>query len=71
MAERPAFAAQVIAAARLATGRLGWSPEQFWEATPAELVLAAEGLLGGLQDDDRRPLASDDLRALMERFPDG
>lgn len=55
-------------AARLATGVLGWTPEQFWRATPQDLRLAVEGRLG-------RSAVSDfgraDLAALMARFPDG
>lgn len=54
-------------ALRLALGRLAWSPEAFWRATPRELALAAEGALG------RRPAEAagrDDLRRLMQAFPD-
>lgn len=54
-------------AARLATGVLGWTPEQFWRATPQDLRLAVEGRLG-------RNAASDfgraELTALMAEFPD-
>lgn len=55
-------------AARIATGVLGWPPEQFWRATPQELRLAIEGRLGrGAAADFGRA----DLAALMARFPDG
>lgn len=53
----------------LGLGRLGLSPREFWAMTPAELVAAAEGLVG------RPALASvierHDLHALMNRYPDG
>jgi uncharacterized phage protein (TIGR02216 family) len=50
---------------RLGTLRL--SPEEFWRATPRELIAAADGLRGG------PPLAAPDaseLAALMRAFPD-
>ncbi len=45
----------------------GWTPDIFWNATPAEiaaLVLAAQG-------DAPAGLAATDLAQLMEAFPDG
>lgn len=33
-------------AAGLATGQLGWTPDQFWNATPAELQCALQGRFG-------------------------
>lgn len=51
-------------AARLATGRLGWLPGQFWEATPAELRLALEGRFGTPE----LPLGRGDLERLKERL---
>ena len=58
------------AAARLAglAGMLlGWRPDEFWRATPAELgaVLAAVPAL------DSATASRADLARLMERFPDG
>lgn len=40
------FAELARAAAALATGQMGWSPEAFWGATVAELQTALEGRLG-------------------------
>jgi hypothetical protein len=53
-------------AARVATGVLGWSPNQFWGATLADLRLAIEGRFGAT------PAAgmSADLERLMREFPD-
>jgi uncharacterized phage protein (TIGR02216 family) len=48
------------AAARL----LGWRPDEFWGATPAELAAA-------LQDETVEPVAGDELERLMEQYPDG
>lgn len=63
------FSAAALRAARVATGRLGWPPDAFWGATPAELLTALEGLAG--VDAPAAPLAGGDLQRLMERFPDG
>lgn len=46
----------------------GWRPDDFWEATPAEV----RAVLGGWVEPDAE--ASFDgaaLAAMMERFPDG
>ena len=45
-------------AAQVATGQLGWSPEQFWQSTAAELAQAIEGRAGpaGPPPLDRRTL---------------
>lgn len=48
---------------------LGWRPDEFWAATPAELAAIVQGFAdeapGGV------PAARSDLSALMEQFPDG
>jgi uncharacterized phage protein (TIGR02216 family) len=60
------FAPSAARLAGLAGVLLGWSPGSFWRATPAELRAALEALAG-----PRLPaLARDEMRALMERFPD-
>jgi uncharacterized phage protein (TIGR02216 family) len=51
----------------LGLGVLRWSPDQFWCATPRELMAAWEGLNGGRATE---PAMSRDLRRLMEAFPD-
>lgn len=49
-----------------ALGRLGWTPETFWRATPRELAAALAGRFGtGGQAPSRGALA-----ALMAAFPD-
>ncbi|HEV2746539.1 MAG TPA: phage tail assembly chaperone [Allosphingosinicella sp.] len=57
------------AAARLAGvagALLGWRPDEFWRATPAELAAVLEALAGG------EPVAAsgDDLKRLVALFPD-
>jgi len=57
------------AAARLAGiagALLGWRPDEFWTATPAELAAVLSALGGGAQS-----VSADDLARLKERFPDG
>ena len=53
--------------AGLAGAILGWRPDEFWRATPAELA----GVLGAIAGDDGAVASSDDLKRLMEMFPDG
>lgn len=58
------------AAARLAGiagALLGWRPDEFWNATPAELAAVLGAMSGG-----PAPTAdAGDLARLKERFPDG
>lgn len=63
------FTDMAMVAARLATGRMGWSPERFWRATAAEFRTAMEGALG--ISGGEPPLSGVDLTRLKERFPDG
>lgn len=52
--------------AGLAGVLLGWSPDSFWRATPAELRAALEALAGPRE----QPLGRGEMDALKERFPD-
>jgi uncharacterized phage protein (TIGR02216 family) len=61
------YGAVARAAGRVATGLLGWTPDQFWRATPAELWLALEGRFG----DGPAPFGSAELAKLRERLSDG
>ena len=50
-------------------GRLaGWSPDQFWQATPADVAAV---LAAWAEDDDAASMERGALAAMMERFPDG
>jgi uncharacterized phage protein (TIGR02216 family) len=46
---------------------LRWRPQDFWRATPRELIAAWEGLQGGQRT---APSLSGDLKRLMAAFPD-
>lgn len=54
--------------AGVAGARLGWTPDQFWRATPAELGSVARALMG---DVAVLPPTRKDVSRLMEMFPDG
>ena len=58
------FGERAAVLAGLAARLLGWRPDEYWRATPAELASA-------FQEQDFEPVASDELGRLMERFPDG
>ena len=61
------YAEVAKAAAALATGRLGWSPDAFWRATPAEMELALTGRLGA---NERVALGAGDLARLRKELRD-
>lgn len=53
--------------AGLAGALLGWRPDEFWRATPAELAAVLLALIGA----EAPAAGSHDLARLMEMFPDG
>jgi hypothetical protein len=60
------FEAAARRAARVAAETLGWRPDDFWAATPADLRTAL-----GLDDAaDDAPVTADVLARLMEGCPD-
>jgi uncharacterized phage protein (TIGR02216 family) len=52
--------------AGLAGALLGWRPDEFWRATPAELAAVLSAIAG-----DAAPASPVDLARLKEMFPDG
>jgi len=52
--------------AGLAGALLGWRPEEFWRATPAELG----AVLGAMVGSSGEAAGRIDLERLMQRFPD-
>ena len=59
------FSSAVPPLAALAAQALGWSPETFWHATPAELASAL-----GPTTPAPQGLARSDFDSLMEQYPD-
>lgn len=53
--------------AGLAGALLGWRPDEFWRATPAELA----AVLGALAGENDAGASQGDLARLKEMFPDG
>jgi uncharacterized phage protein (TIGR02216 family) len=61
------FAAGAVRLAGLVPRLLGWAPDQFWRATPAELMAIFSASGGG----GERPLSRAELEHLLERESDG
>jgi uncharacterized phage protein (TIGR02216 family) len=61
------FAAAAAKLAGLAGALLGWRPDEFWKATPAELATVLAAMSGGGEGQ----ASPADLQRLMEMFPDG
>ncbi len=62
------FAEAAARLAGMAGAVLGWSPDHFWRATPAELQGIVTAMTGG---DGREPSSSATLARLREMYPDG
>jgi Phage tail assembly chaperone protein, TAC len=60
------FAGAALRLAGLAGALLGWRPEEFWRATPAELAAVLSALTPAGDG-----VTGDDLARLKEMFPDG
>jgi uncharacterized phage protein (TIGR02216 family) len=60
------FSHSAASLAGLAGALLGWRPDEFWRATPAELAAVLEALAGPREAGVTRG----ELARLMERFPD-
>ncbi|UVO52972.1 phage tail assembly chaperone [Sphingomonas sp. SUN039] len=61
------FAAAAARLAGLTGAVLGWRPDEFWAATPAELA----AIFDALAPPGAAPPTQGDLTRLRERFPDG
>ncbi len=63
------FAEGAARLAGIAGALIGWRPDEFWRATPAELAAVLRAFFG--EDGMSVPAGSDDLARLKEMFPDG
>lgn len=61
------FAATAARLAGMAGAMLGWRPDEFWTATPADLALAVTGLAPAVE----QPADATLLTRLKEMYPDG
>jgi Phage tail assembly chaperone protein, TAC len=62
----PRFSDAAARLAGIAGALLGWRPDEFWNATPAELAAVLDALRGGGSS-----AGAGDLARLKEMFPDG
>ncbi len=62
------FAEEAGRLAGMASAVLGWSPDRFWRATPAELHGVVTAMAGQV---DEAPPTSATLARLREMYPDG
>ena len=72
--ERERFGDIALRLAGLAGWHLGWSAEQFWAATPAEMEAVVKAMLGADGAGDGNgdaPPTRDEIARLMEIYPDG
>jgi len=67
-ADAPSFAHNAARLAGMAGVVLGWRPDDFWRATPAELASVIAALHG---EASLAPPARAEIDRLMEIFPDG
>jgi hypothetical protein len=65
------FAQMALRLAGLAGWHLGWSAEQFWAATPAEMETVVTVMLGADGSAEGGALNKTDMARLQEMFPDG
>ncbi|GAM02529.1 MULTISPECIES: phage tail assembly chaperone [Sphingomonas] len=63
------FAEAAARLAGMAGAVLGWSPDRFWRATPAELQGIVTAMAGGGEGGD--PPSPATLARLREMYPDG
>ena len=66
MAQDRLFGERAACLSGLAAQVLGWRPDEFWAATPAELAWAMRD-----GDDRVEPVSADEMTELLVRFPDG
>jgi len=60
------FSGAALRLAGVAGALLGWPPDAFWNATPAELA----AVIGALAGEAPEGLSADDFERLRDMFPD-
>jgi hypothetical protein len=60
MSER--FGLEAVRLQGIAARLLGWRPDHFWKATPAELIASLTS-----NDEHREGISRDELKTMMER----
>lgn len=69
---RGRFAPVALRLAGLAGWHLGWSADQFWQATPAEMESIIRVMLGERDGGETAAAPSrESIARLQEKFPDG
>ena len=61
------FGLAAVALAGMMARALGWRPDEFWAATPADVA----AVLGSWREGDAAAVDRAGLTAMMEQFPDG
>jgi hypothetical protein len=61
------FASAAARLAGLAGALLGWRPDEFWRATPAELASVVRAMVG---ERAAEPVTAAELERLRDLFPD-
>ena len=64
------FASAAAQAAGLAARALGWRPDEFWRATPAELALSLDAAPDLAPDAAAAPPSRAEFATMMERDAD-
>lgn len=69
------FTASAVRLAGFAGARLGWSPDAFWQATPAELAAVAVAVAAAAVEAGGGAVATPPdaatIATMREAFPDG
>ena len=49
---------------------MGWQPETFWDSSLNEIFIAIDGFLEFNGANKERPMDKEELKSLMELYPD-
>ena len=54
----------------ICVGMMGWQPETFWDSSLNEIFIAIDGFLEFNGANKERPMDKEELKSLMELYPD-